>query len=284
MPVRSIWNGAIAFGDVVVAVKLFAAVQEHSVHFHEVRLRDGCPVIHRRVGADSGREVPAERIGKAYESSRGHQVVLEAQEIAAAEGSRPKVIEIEHFVAAGEIDPVYYDHPYIVGAQDGGERAYRVLHGALRRSRKVGIGRFVLRTREQLVALAPRGSALELYTMRFADEVVDHADLDVPALRRAPSRAETEMAQRLIETLAGPWRPSSYKDRYRAKVLAVIKRKADGKKVEAPAYEPTPPTVDLLAALQQSVDAGAHRKRGKQRARSAKTAAKAATKTRARAR
>jgi len=266
MAARSIWNGAVVFGDVVVPVKLFTAVHDHSVHFHEVRLRDGCRIVHRRVGTDSGREVPPERIAKAYETSRGHQVVLEAPEIAAAQGSRPKAIEIEHFVEAAQIDPVYYDHPYIVGAQDGGERAYRVLHGALRRSRKVGIGRFVLRTREQLVALAPRDTALELYTMRFADEVVDHADLDVPPLRREPSRREIEMAERLIDTLAGNWRPASHKDRYRADVMAVIKRKAAGEKVEAPHHKATPPPAELLAALEESVHATAHRKRGKQKA------------------
>jgi hypothetical protein len=128
---RSIWNGALAFGDVCVAVKLFSAVDDHAVHFHEVRLRDGCRIVHRRVGSESGREVPAQRIGKAYETSRGHRVVLEDDEIAAARGSRPKVIEIEHFVEAAQIDSVHYEHPYILGAQPGGERAYRVLHSAL---------------------------------------------------------------------------------------------------------------------------------------------------------
>jgi DNA end-binding protein Ku len=74
---RSLWNGTIAFGEVSVAIKLFSAVKDHSVHFHEVRLSDGCRIVHRRVGSESGREIPAERIGNAYESSRGHQVVLE---------------------------------------------------------------------------------------------------------------------------------------------------------------------------------------------------------------
>jgi DNA end-binding protein Ku len=284
MAARSIWNGAIVFGDVVVAVKLFSAVEEHSIHFHEVRLRDGCRIVHRRVGTDSGREVPAERIGKAYETSRGHQVVLEDEEIATARGSRPKVIEIEHFVEAGQIDPVYYDHPYILGAQDGGERAYRVLHDALQRSRKVGIGRFVMRTREQLVAIAPRGKALELYTMRFADEVVDHKDLDVPALRRKPSRAEVEMAERLIDTLAATWRPASHKDRYRADVMVLIRRKAAGEKLTAPEYEPSPPATDLLAALQESVRGSSNRKRGGKPTKRRRAPAATHAKTKARAR
>ncbi len=268
MAPRSIWNGTVACGEVSIPVKLFSAVENHAVHFHEVRLSDGCRIVHRRVGSESGREVPAERIGKAYETSRGHQVVLEREEIAAARGSRPKVIELEHFIETAQIDPVFYGHPYILGAQPGGERAYRVLLSALERSGKVGIGRFVMRTREQLVALGPRGNALELYTMRFADEIVSRSDLNVPALRRAPAKQEIEMAKRLIDTLAGEWKPSEHKDRYRASVLELIKSKAAGKEIKPPTHRPLKPPEDLLAALQESLD-GRPRKQSSTPARNA---------------
>jgi DNA end-binding protein Ku len=281
MAARSIWNGTIAFGEVAVPVKLFSAVQEHTIHFHEVRLSDGCRIVHRRVGADSGKDVPAKRIGKAYETSRGHQVVLEDEEIAAARGSRPKVIAIEHFVEAAQIDPVYYDRPYILGAQDGAERAYRVLHGALERSGKVGIGRFVMRTREQLVALAPQRKALELYTMRFADEVVGHDDLDLPALRREPSAKEVKMAEALIDTLSESWRPGAHTDRYRDDVMTLIKRKAKGKELKAPAHEAPKPADDLLAALQESLNAGSGKKGTKATAKRRKSPAKAKAQTKA---
>jgi DNA end-binding protein Ku len=274
MAPRSIWNGTVAFGELAIPVKLFSAVEDHAVHFHEVRLSDGCRIVHRRVGAESGKEVPSGRIAKAYETSRGHQVVLEDEEIAAARGSRPKVIDIEHFVAAEEIDPVYYDHPYIVGAQAGGERAYRVLLAALQRSGKVGIGRFVMRTREQLVALGPRGKALELYTMRFADEVVERSELDVAPLRRAPSKREVEMAERLIETLAGDWKPGKYTDRYRSAVLELIERKAAGKDIEAPQYESPQAPDDLLAALQSSLSDAPRKRSSRSRARRSPATAK----------
>ena len=276
MAPRSIWNGTVTFGEVSIPVKLFSAVEDHAVHFHEVRLRDGCRIVHRRVGSESGREVPAERIGKAYETSRGHQVVLEDKEIAAARGSRPKVIELEHFIETAQIDPVYYDHPYILGAQPGGERAYRILRGALKRSGKVGIGRFVMRAREQLVAVGPRGEALELYTMRFADEIVGHGDLDVPALRRAPAKKEIEMAKRLIDTLAGEWKPSRHKDRYRASVLELIERKAAGKDIKPPTRQPPKPPDDLLVALRESLDA---RPRKQSKTRKKRTAINAKKKT-----
>ncbi|MFL5818394.1 MAG: Ku protein [Conexibacter sp.] len=273
---RSLWNGTIAFGEVAIPVKLFAATEDHRIHFREVRLSDGCRIEHRLVGADSGREIRRGSTQKAYETSAGKQVILTDEEIAAARGSRPKVIELEHFVAVEQIDPVYYDKPYVVGAQEGGERGYRVLLAALERSGKVGIGRFVLRTREQLVALRPRGGALVLHTMRFADEVVDRRDLRVPPLRREPSAKEIEMAERLVDTLADHWRPARHSDRYTADVLALIRRKAKGEEIEAPEREEPEAPDDLSAALEASLGGGArrrargaqHRRRSSARARS----------------
>jgi DNA end-binding protein Ku len=270
---RSLWNGTLTFGEVAIPVKLFSATQDRRIHFREVRLSDGCRIEHRLVGADSGREIKRENTLKSYETSGGRQVVMTDEEIAAARGSRPKVIELEHFVAVDEIDPVYYDKPYVVGAQEGGERAYRVLLAALERSEKVGIGRFVLRTREQLVALRPRGRALVLHTMRFADEVVDRSDLRVPSLRREPSPRELEMAERLVETLATDWRPARYRDRYTEDVLALIRRKAKGEQIEAPEIEEPEAPDDLFAALEASI--GRRRRRSGRRRRAAGSAAPA---------
>ena len=235
----------------------------------------------RRVGSESGEEVPAERISKAYETRDGKQIVVTDDEIALARGSNAKVIQIEHFVSSAEIDEIFYEKPYLLGAQEGGERAYRVFLSALERTGKVGIGRFTLRTREQLVALAPHGTALRLYTMRFADELVNSHELDVPSLSREPSSKELEMAKRLIETLEMPWEPERHEDRYRGAVMSVIEQKAAGGEVKArPEAEPQP-TPDLLAALQASIEAGGRRKqapadKGKRRASPATTDGKPA--------
>jgi DNA end-binding protein Ku len=256
------WNGTVAFGEVIFPVKLYAVAQEHRVRFREVRLSDGCRIVHRRFGSESGEEVPSDRIRKAYEISDGKQVVLEDEEIATARGSNAKVIQIEHFVAGDEIDPIYYDRPYVLGAQPGGEQAYRVLHAALTQTGKAGIGRFTLRTREQLIALAPHDDALRLYTMRFADEVIPSSEIDVPSLSREPSSRELEMAERLVDTLAQPWEPQRHEDRHRDAIMALIEQKASGAEVKATAAPEPPPTPDLLAALEQSLEAGAGRKRG----------------------
>lgn len=136
-----------------------------------------------------------------------------------------------------------------------------MLLAALERSERVGIGRFVLRTREQLVALRPRGRALVLHTMRFADEVVDRGDLRVPALRREPTRKELQMARRLVETLAADWRPARHKDRYRADVLALIERKDGGEEIEPPPREQAEPSDDLAGALEASLKSRPRRRR-----------------------
>jgi DNA end-binding protein Ku len=260
MAARSMWNGTVALGEVVFPVKLYSVAQEHRVRFREVHLSDSGRIMHRKVGSESGEEVPADRINKAYETRDGKQIVVTEEEIVAARGANSKVIEIEHFVAADEIDGIFYEKPYLIGAQEGGERAYRVFLSALERTGKVGIGRFTLRTREQLVALAPHGSALRLYTMRYADELVNSRELDVPSLSREPSSKELEMAKRLIETLEVPWEPERHEDRYRGAVMAVIESKAAGDEIKArPDAEPQP-TPDLLAALQQSIEASGRRK------------------------
>jgi DNA end-binding protein Ku len=251
----------VALGDVVFPVKLYAVVQERRVRFREVRLSDGCRIVHKRFGSESGEEVPSDRLRKAYEISEGNQILLEDEEIATARGANAKVIQIEHFVLADEVDPIYFDRPYLLGAQPGGEQAYRVLMAALEQTGKVGIGRFTLRTREQLVALAPHEDALRIYTMRFADEIVPSSELELPALSREPSSKELEMAERLVETLAEPWEPERHEDRHRDAVMAVIQQKASGAEVTAHAAPEPAPTPDLLAALEQSLEAGARRKR-----------------------
>ena len=206
-----------------------------------------------------------QEIRKAYERTDGQQIVMTEEEIAAAQGPKNKVIEIEHFTDAAQIDPVYYEKPYLLGAQPGGEHAYAVLRDALARTGRVGIGRFTLRSREQLVALSPHEQALRLYTMRYADELVDGGRLDLPEMSREPSKKEVQMAERLIEALADEWQPERYEDRYRDAVMAVIRQKAAGVTIEIPEPQAAEPVPDLLAALQASLEQSHKRKPAKPR-------------------
>lgn len=251
---RSLWNGTLTFGAVAIPVKLFSATSPHTLRFKEVRASDGSRVEHKRLGADSGEEIPYKEIEKAYDTGKG-QIILTKEEIAAAEGSRPKVIAIEHFVAGDQIDPVFYDKAYHLGAQKDGEHAYRVLLAALEQTEKVGIGRFILRTREQLVALRPLNGALGLQTMRFDDELVDKDDLELPSLRKKPGDREVTMAGKLVEMLAGDWEPEEHEDTYRDAVLKLIEQKRKGKKITKAKRKPATGD-DLAAALEASLAGG----------------------------
>ncbi|WP_022929981.1 Ku protein [Patulibacter americanus] len=251
---RSLWNGTLTFGAVAIPIKLFSATSPHALRFKEVRASDGSRVEHKRLGADSGEEIPYKEIEKAYDTGKG-QIILTKEEIAAAEGSRPKVIAIEHFVAGDEIDPVFYDKAYHVGAQKDGEHAYRVLLAALEQTGKVGIGTFILRTREQLVALRPLNGALGLQTMRFDDELVDKDDLELPSLRKKPGDREVNMAGKLVEMLAGDWEPEEHEDTYRDAVMQLIEQKRKGTKITKAKRKPATGD-DLAAALEASLAGG----------------------------
>ncbi|MCK9250572.1 MAG: Ku protein [Solirubrobacteraceae bacterium] len=254
MTARSIWNGTLTLGALVVPVKLFTATEARALSFREVRADDGARVRHRRVGARTGEEVPFAEIEKAY-GDGSDEVVMTKDEIAAADGPRAKVVEIEHVVRAEEIDPVHYDKPYHLGARDGGAHAYRLLLAALERGGRVGIGRLVLRQRERLVALRPLQGALALQTLRFADELVPADDLDVPTPRKAPAEREVEMAGRLVDMLAGPWDPDAYRDTYRQAVMDVVAAKLEGREPDAP-LPAEDRDDDLLAALEASLERG----------------------------
>lgn len=230
MAARSIWNGTVTFGAVAIPVKLFSATESRSLSFKEVRAEDGARIAHKRIGATSGDEVPFAEIEKGFDTG-SETVILTKEEVAAADGTRPKVIEIERFVRGDQIDPVFYDKAYHLGAGKGGDHSYRVLLAALERSGRVGIGRLVLRSREQLVALRPIHGALGLQTMRFHDELVAPADLELPEMKRAPGAKEVQMAGKLVEMLSGDWEPDEHHDTYREAVLELIAAKSGGEHV-----------------------------------------------------
>jgi DNA end-binding protein Ku len=253
---RSIWNGTITFGTVNVPIKLYTATESKTVHFNELHEKDKARIEHRRFCSKEDKEVPYEDVVKGYEVSGGKYVVLEKEEVAAADPSGGKRVELEHFVRAEEIDEVFYDRTYYVGAQDGGEDGYRLLLEALRRSERVGIGRFVFHNKEQLVALRALDGLLGLHTMRFADEVASARDLDIPKPSKQPAGREVDMAGKLVDTLATDFDPTDYKDTYRARVQKLIKQKAAGKEPSLPEPEELSAPDDLMAALEASLDGG----------------------------
>jgi DNA end-binding protein Ku len=251
---RSIWNGWVGVGDLRVAVKLFGAVADRAVRFREVHLKDGAPIEHRRVDAESGREVGFDHIVKGFPTGDGSYVVLSDEEVRTVDGPAGKLVALETFVPADQVDPVYYEKPYHLGPREGADAAYRLLHDALARTGRVGIGRIVLRTRERLVAVRSIGDGvLGLSTVRFADEVVAPASFDVPAAASAPGRREREMAAALVEQLSAPFDATAYRDEHRKALLALVRRKAEGEAIEPPPAEPAEAPDDLAGALEQTL-------------------------------
>jgi DNA end-binding protein Ku len=237
-----------------VPVKLYTATEAKTVRFNEVHLADGARIEHRRFCGKEDREVPYEEVVKGFEVQPDEYVVLDKDEIAAAAGDGAHRIDVEHFVDSGEIDPVFYERTYYLGAGKDGDDAYRLLHAALRRTGRAGIGRFTFHDREYLAAVRARDDVLLLHTLRFADELVEPGEIDVAEPQRAPSDREVAMAAQLIETLHERFKPERYEDEYREAVLDVIERKARGEEVAVDEPEQAPPDDDLMAVLKASLE------------------------------
>jgi DNA end-binding protein Ku len=252
---RAIWSGSISFGLVNVPVKLVTATSTKDVRFHQLHEKDGGRINQKRVCSVDNEEVDYSEIVKGYELHRGQYVVVEPEELEALAPEASRSIDIEEFVELAEIDPLFFDHSYYLVPDDIAARPYALLVEAMAGTGKVGIGRFVLRTKQYLAALRPRDGALVLSTLLFSDEVIATSDLDVKTTSETkPSDRELSMARQLVNSLSAEWAPEKYKDDYREKVLALIEAKAEGNELAIPEEPERPaPVVDLMAALEASL-------------------------------
>jgi DNA end-binding protein Ku len=255
---RAIWSGAISFGLVNVPVKLYSATSPKTVRFHQLSSKTGARIRQKRVDPSTDEEVPFEDIVKGYELSPDRYVMISPEELDALDPKATKTIDIEDFVDLADIDPIYYDHSYYLAPSTGGAKAYRLLLDAMRESGKVGIGRFVLRTKQQLCALRPTGDVLTLSTMLFGDEVLSPDRLDeIETIGEAEAtKRELVMAQQLIDSLSDEFDPSRFRDDYRDRVIDLIERKASGEEIAVqPQAEEPAAAPDLMAALEASLAA-----------------------------
>jgi DNA end-binding protein Ku len=252
---KSIWNGTIAFGGVYVPVKVHSATEDQTVHFHEVHQDDGARIEHKRFCSKEDKEVPYKEIVGGYEFQDGKYVVLEKDEIKAAAGPGSRLIDVEEFVCAPDIDPVMFDKTYYLGSQDKGKDAYRLLHDALDKTGRAGIGRWVFHNREYLVAFRALDDVIVMHTMHFHDELVAAKDLDLPKPSKKPAKRELDMAGNLVESLQEPFKPEKFEDEYRERLLEYIEAKSKGKVESLPKRTDAEEPGDLMAALEASVSA-----------------------------
>jgi DNA end-binding protein Ku len=255
---RAIWKGSISFGLVNIPVGLYSATRSgEEVKFHMLRKSDLSPIKYKRVAETDGKEVPWEQIVKGYEYEKGQYVVMEEEDYKRVQVASNQTVDIKEFVDLDEIDPMFFDQPYFLAPEKGGDKAYAILREALNRTKRVGIAKVVIKTREHLAAVKPMGDALVLELMHFADELADPSELKLPPAKSAGQR-ELKMAESLIEHMVGKWEPRQYKDEYRQALIQLIeeKIKSGGKKAtgQKPTGAKTTKIVDLVSVLQQSLE------------------------------
>ena len=274
---RALWKGSISFGLVNIPIELHTAVRDHRPHFRMLHAKDKSPVRFQRVCISDGQPVAWEDLVKGYEYSKGHFVVVTKDDFETAALEKTRTVDIIDFVNAEEIDDRFFETPYYLTPAKGGERAYALLREAIRESGRIGIAKFILREAQHLAAVEVIGEAIVLTMMRFADELVDVGQFDLPSESNI-RKPELDMAKALVNSLGAPWNPSKYTDEYRENLMRVIQAKIKGKHVElAPTAEPREAeVVDLMERLRRSLaqSGGGRTRAAKASAKPSKTAHK----------
>ncbi|WP_375476803.1 Ku protein [uncultured Jatrophihabitans sp.] len=253
---RSIWKGSVSFGLVSIGVKLYAATEEKSISFNQVRRSDGARIRYKRVAESDGEEVAYADIAKGYQLPSGETVVLDDDDFADLPLPSVRVVDVLQFVPLEQIDPIYFNKSYFLEPEKNAVKPYVLLREALEDSGTAGLVKVAIRNREQLATLRVREGVIVLDTMIWPDEVrtPDFGFLDDDVELRPQ---EAQMARSLVESMTGDFDPDEYSDGYRAALEQVIEAKAEGREVVEPGeVQPTAANVvDLMSALRASVDA-----------------------------
>jgi len=259
---HAIWKGQISFGLVNVPVNLYSAESRAAeINFNLLDSQNLARVRYKRVNEVTGDEVPMDRIVKGYELDNGEHVVLTRQELDNFDVEATQTIEIQDFVDVSSIHYTYFDKPYYLVPGKKAEKGYVLLRETLHRTGKVGISKVVIRSREYLAALMPQDNGLILNLLRYAHELRDFQEYDLPGRDLAEYKVtdrELDMAINLVNTMTAKWEPEKYHDEYQERLLAYIKRKAEeGEQVQPPegkVERPRGEVVDFMQLLKKSVE------------------------------
>jgi DNA end-binding protein Ku len=254
---RAIWKGSISFGLVNIPIALYPATRREDLTFRLLRATDLSPVNYKRVAEADGKEVPWDEIVKGYEYEKGKYVVLKDEDFQRVDLEATQTVDIQDFVDEEEIDPIFFYKPYYLEPQKGGDKAYVLLRDALADSKKVGIAKVVIKTRQYLAGVKAEDGVLVLELMHFAEELAGADKLRVPK-KTEPGKRETNMAKALIDSMSSKWNPEKYRDDYREALMEVIEKKveAGGKQIETKPKKAPKPTkvIDLVSVLQKSLE------------------------------
>lgn len=267
---RPIWKGAISFGLVSIPVSVHPGEARRELALHMLDGRDMARVRNKHVNERTGEEVPNEEIVKGYEYEPDRHVVLSEEDFRRADVEATQTIDIVGFVRSEDIDPAYFDRPYYLTPPKSAAKGYMLLREALARTGYVGVAKIVIRTRQHLAALMPRGRMLVLELMRWPYELRDPEDLDLPGEGLGDvdsSKKELAMAEQLVEAMVEAWDPSRYEDTYHDDLMRLIRERVEAGELAAPGEaEVTMPAgsgtgaeagaevVDIMALLKRSVE------------------------------
>jgi DNA end-binding protein Ku len=261
--VHAVWKGAISFGLVNIPVSLHTAVRESRPRFRMLHAKDKSPVSFSRICQREGKPVSWDNLVKGYEYEKGKFIVLTKEDFQTAALEKSKTVDILDFVKQEEIDDLFFETPYYLTPDRGGERAYALLREALRESGKIGIAKIILREVQHLAALTAVDGALVLTMMRFGDELADVKAFQFPKADSAKPN-ELKMANTLINSLTAKWSPDKYTDDYQANLMRLIKAKLKGKTprlASERAETKEAAVIDLMSRLRESLGGGKARSR-----------------------
>lgn len=270
---RALWSGSLSFGLVNIPIEIHTAVKDKGPHFRLLRKKDKSRIQFQRVAETDGQVVEWEDIVKGYEYAKGQYIVLTPQDFEKAALKKDRVIDIQDFVEGNAVDDRFFDKPYYLLPGKGGASAYALLREAIKESGRIGVAKFVLRSKQRLAAIEAIGDALVLSTMRFRDELARLEEYDFPPSKEVPKK-QLQLAQRLIEEFAAEWDPEKYTDDYRENIMKVVEAKRERTKPDLePERDPqSANVVDLMERLRKSL--------GTKRAYTAKAAKAEPTRTR----
>jgi DNA end-binding protein Ku len=255
---RPIWTGVVSFGLVSVPVKAYSATRDKAIRFHQIDRESGSRIKHQNVSASTGEPVEDDQIVLGYEVAPGRHVTFEREEVADLRPESTKAIAVLDFVELDAVDPVYFDRTYWLGPDgDAAREPYELLLAAMEERKRVAIGHVVMRNKGRLAAIRPMDGLLAMSTMRYADEVVVREDIpELPAEKRELQERALDLALQVVDTLTAEWEPEKYPNTYVEELQKAIEDRAAGLVPEAVESGDQPaPVIDLMAALQESLDA-----------------------------
>jgi DNA end-binding protein Ku len=255
---RAIWKGLLQVGKEEVPVKMYSAVQDQTVHFRLLHVRDHAPVEQHIVSKKNGREVPKQDQRKAFPLDKDAAVILQPEELETLEPPPSREIHLCRFVPPTVLSDQWYDRPYYLGP-DGDADGYFALQAALAREQAIGIARWVMRKKRYLGALTVAGRYLAMITLRRADQVLSFSGVE-PAKGAAPRESELKLAEQLVASITGDFEPQRWQDEYRKRVSALIEAKARGEKLEPLQPRAQPEPTSLAASLKASIAAARERR------------------------